>query len=159
MDREEFLSRLVSARRKWDELVGRISRERMLEASLAGGWSVKDVVAHVTWSEREMVGVLRQKALVGSPLWALDQDARNAIVYAENRDRDLDEVLREEERVYAELLPLLEGLTSEDLVDSGKWQQMLPEVPPWRIFAGGTFLHYEDHAAAIAEWLESTTRP
>lgn len=129
----------------------------MLEASLAGGWSVKDVVAHVTWSEREMVGVLRQRALVGSPLWALDQDARNAIVYAENRDRDLDELLSEEQRVYAELLPLLEELTSEDLVDAGRWEQMLPNVPPWRIFAGSTFLHYEDHAAAIAEWLESTT--
>jgi len=153
VDRDAFLSRLASARRSWDELLGRIPRERMIEPTLAGGWSVKDVVAHVTWSEREMVGVLRQRALVGSPLWSLDQDARNAIVYAENRDRDPDDVLAEEQRVYAELLPLLEGLTSEDLADGDKWERMLPDVPPWRIFAGSTFLHYEDHAAAIGEWL------
>lgn len=126
----------------------------MEEPALEGGWSVKDVVAHVTWSEREMVGVLRQMALVGSPLWALDQDARNAIVYAENRDRDLDEVLSEEQRVYGELLPLLEGVTDEDLVDGDRWERMLPDVPPWRIFAGSTFLHYDDHGAAIAAWLE-----
>lgn len=125
----------------------------MLEASLAGGWSVKDVVAHVTWSEREMVGVVRQRALVGSPLWALDQDARNAIVYAENRERGLDDVLSEEQRVYAELSPLLEELTSEDLVDGDRWDQMLQNVPPWRIFAGSTFLHYEDHGAVIAKGL------
>jgi uncharacterized protein (TIGR03083 family) len=129
----------------------------MLEPTLGGGWSVKDVVAHVTWSEREMVGVLRQRALVGSPLWGFDQDKRNAIVFAENRDRGLDDVLAEEERVYAELLPLLEQLTSEDLADGDRFAKMLPEVPPWRIFAGSTFLHYEDHAAAIAVWLRQST--
>ena len=154
MDKTAFLSRLTSARSTWDELLARIPRERMTEPALAGGWSVKDVVAHVTWSEREMVGVVLQKALVGSPLWELDQDARNAIVYAENRDRDLDDVLSDEQHVYAELEPLLEGLTAEDLVEGDRWGQMLPDVPPWRIFAGSTFLHYEDHAAAIADWLE-----
>ena len=156
MERGAFLERLASARRRWDELIGRIPRDRMLEPTLAGGWSVKDVVAHVTWSERELVGVVRQRALVGSELWALDQDSRNAIVYAENHDRGLDDVLSEEQRVYAELLPLLEELTSEDLVDGDRWERMLPEVPPWRIFAGGTFLHYDEHAAAIADWLDAT---
>lgn len=135
-------------------MLARVPRDRMEEPILSGGWSVKDVVAHITWSEHEMVGVLRQKALVGSPLWGLGQDARNAIVYAENRDRDLDDVLSEEQRVYAELLPLLEMLTSEELIDGDRWEQMLPDVPPWRIFAGSTFQHYEDHAAAIADWLE-----
>jgi hypothetical protein len=133
----------------------------MVEPTLSGGWSVKDVVAHVTWSEREMVGVVRQRALVGSSLWSLDQDARNAIVFAENHDRDLDDVLAEERRVYAELLPLLEELTPEDLVKGDRFERMLPDVPPWRIFAGSTFLHYKDHAAAIAEWLrksDSTSR-
>ena len=149
VDREAFLSRLAAAGGGWDQLVNRIPRQRMTEPGLGGGWSVKDVVAHVTWSERKMIAVLRQRALVGSPLWERDQDARNAIVYVENRDRGLDDVLDEELRVYAELLPLLEELTSEDLVDAERWERMLPAVPPWRIFAGSTFLHYEDHADAI----------
>ena len=153
MDRVAFLSRLASARREWDQVLEGLARERMEESSLAGGWSVKDVVAHVAWSEREMVGVIRQKALIGSPLWELGQDERNAIVVAENRERDLDDVLEEERRVYAELLPLLEGLTTEELENGDRWQQMLPNVPPWRIFAGSTFLHYEEHAAMIAAWL------
>jgi hypothetical protein len=99
---------------------------------------------------------LRQKALVGSPLWELDQDSRNAIVYAQNRDRSLEDVLADERRVYAELLPLLEKLTSEDLLDGSRFERMLPDVPPWRIFAGSTFLHYAEHAATISEWLETT---
>jgi hypothetical protein len=129
----------------------------MTEPVLDGGWTIKDVVAHIEWSERELVGVARQRALVGSPLWALDQDARNAIVYTENRDRDLDDVIRDERQSYDELLPLLEALSSEDLVDSDRWDRMVPGVPPWRIFAGGTFLHYKDHTAAIADWLQQTS--
>src|SRR5438132_11775279 len=102
MDREAFFGQLASERRNWDEIVGRVPRERMTEPMVPGGWSVKDVVAHVTWSEREMIGVLRQRALVGSPLWGLDQDSRNAIVFAENRDRGLEDVLADERQGYGE---------------------------------------------------------
>ena len=153
MDRHEFLEQIATARQAWTEVVGRVPRERMTEPILDGGWSIKDMIAHVAWSEREMIGVARQRALVGSPLWELDQDARNALVYAENRDRDLDEVVADEQQIYAELLPLLEGLTDEDLLDGSRFENMLPGVPPWRIFAGNTFLHYAQHAAAIGAWL------
>ena len=153
MDRDEFVERLRSARRAWEQVLAQVPPERMTAGELAGGWSVKDVVAHVTWSERELIGVVRQRALVGSPLWALDQDARNAAVYADSRERPLDEVLADEQRAAAELLPLLETLTTEELTDPAGWEQMLPGVPPWRIFAGGTFFHYDEHADQLRAWL------
>jgi hypothetical protein len=127
-----------------------------VEAGLPGGWSVKDTVAHVTWSEREMVGVIRQRALVGSPLWALDTDARNAVVYAEHRDRPVTEVLAEERAVWTELLPELESLSDQDLTDRGRFREMdglPPDVLPWHVFAGSTFRHYDDHAVIIRAWL------
>ncbi len=148
MDRSTFLDRLRSARGRWESALARIPEARMTEPSLPGGWSVKDVVAHVAWSEREMAGVIRERALVGSPLWALDQDARNAAVWAENRDRPLGEVLAEERSVWAALLPGLESLTDEDLAERSRFREMSalpPGVLPWRIFAGSTFLHYDDH--------------
>jgi hypothetical protein len=156
VDRDLFLERLSLARRHWDGVMGCIPSDRITEGGLPGGWSVKDVVAHITWSEREMIGVLRQRALVGSPLWSLDQDTRNAAIYAENRDRALGDVLADEQRVYAELLPLLEALTTEDLTDPARFDRMIPGVPPWRIFAGNTFLHYEEHACAVREWLRAS---
>lgn len=156
MDRAEFLDRLRGARAEWDAVVAGIPEERMTEPGLAGGWSVKDVIAHVAWSERQMVGVIRERALVGSPLWGLDQDARNAAVHAENRDRDLREVLDEERAMWSELLPGLESLTDDDLTDRSRFREMsaLPEgVLPWQIFAGSTFRHYEDHLRDIRSWL------
>src|SRR5256885_17248131 len=105
MDRQAFMERLAAARGEWEAALAGIAEERMTEPLLEGGWSVKDVVAHVCWSEREMVGVIRERALVGSDLWALDLDARNAIVRDQNRDRPLAEVLAEERATWEELPP------------------------------------------------------
>jgi uncharacterized protein (TIGR03083 family) len=162
MNRMLFFDKLHEARREWEEVLDRIPRERMAEPMLTGGWSVKDVVAHVTWSEREMIGVLRERALVGSPLWALSTDERNAAVYAENRDRPLDEILAEARAVWADLLPLLESLTDEDLADPSRFRQLpetAPGVLPWQIFAGSTFTHDEEHAADLRKWLNGGAKP
>ena len=149
MNRKDFLERLAAGRREWEAALERIPEARMTEPALAGGWSAKDVVAHVCWSERETAGVLRQRALVGSDLWALEQDARNAIVQAQNRDRPLAEVLADEREAWAALRPGLEALTDEELTDRSTFDRMdrVPaDVLPWRIFAGSTFLHWEEHA-------------
>jgi uncharacterized protein (TIGR03083 family) len=161
MNRVLLLDKVDEARREWDEVLARIPEERMTEPALAGGWSVKDVIAHVTWSEREMIGVIRERALVGSPHWALSPDERNAIVYEENRDRPLAEVLAEAKAVWAELLPGLESLTDEDLADPSRFRELAeaaPGVLPWQIFAGSTFAHHEEHAAALRVWLERGAR-
>lgn len=148
MNRQEFLERLAAGRGEWEATLDRIPELRMTEPALAGGWSAKDVVAHVCWSEREMAGVLRHRALVGSDLWTLEQDARNAVVQAQNRDRPLAEVLADEREAWAALRPGLEALTDEELKDRSSFDRMdlVPaDVLPWRIFAGGTFLHWEEH--------------
>jgi hypothetical protein len=157
MDRSTFLDALRAARGEWESALAGIPEGLMTEPGLPGGWSVKDVVAHVAWSEREMVGVIRERALVGSPLWALDTDTRNATVRAENRDRPPGEVLADERAVWTELLPGLESLTDDDLADRSRFREMsgLPAgVLPWHVFAGSTFRHYEDHLSDIRPWLD-----
>ena len=162
MNRKLFLDKLHEARREWEEALAHIPEARMTELALAGGWSIKDAIAHVTWSEREMIGVIRGRALVGSPHWALRTDERNAAVYAENRERPLAEVLAEANAVWAELLPGLEALTGEDLADPSRFRELAetaPGVRPWQIFAGSTFTHYEEHAADVRKWLQDGAKP
>ena len=155
MDRTTFIEELHAGRREWEAALAAVPEARMTEPGLAGGWTVRDVVAHVAWSEHEMAGVIRQRALVGSPLWALDTDSRNARVVAESRERALDEVLADERTVWAELLPGLESLTDEDLEDPARFDRMdqVPGFLPWQIFAGATFRHHREHAGDIARWL------
>ena len=101
--------------------MARVQPQQMTTPGVVGRWSVKDLVAHITWSEREMVGVLAARALVGSDLWSLTNDERNEIVYQQNRDRPLDEVLAEAKAVYARLLALVSGMSAAELNDPAQF--------------------------------------
>lgn len=149
MNTVETLALLDGARARLDEAVARIPRERMETPELDGGWSAKDAVAHITWSEREMVGVLRQRALVGSELWELSRDDRNAAVYAENRERPLDDVLAEARQVFVELRAEIARLSDEDLNDPAVIAGLPGEFTPWQLLAGNSWAHYPEHLPAL----------
>lgn len=129
MTKAEFLHLFQAARAKWDALMGRIDEARMTEPGVEGDWSFKEIVAPVTWYEREMVDLLRARALVGSDLWNLPQDERNAAVFEQNRDRLLPDVLAEARAVvgflwygplFAKPWMKLVGMTQEDLQRGAK---------------------------------------
>jgi hypothetical protein len=152
MNRSLFFDKLTTARSAWDAALAEIPAERLTEPVLAGGWSAKDLIGHVLWHEREMIGMIRARALVGSPLWALTQDERNAAIELDYRDRSAAEVLAEAEAVWAELRPLLASLSDEDLNDASRFRDLTETIPglaPWQVIASNTFEHYEDHARDI----------
>lgn len=125
----------------------------MLEPGLPGGWSVKDVIAHVNWYEREMLGVLEQRALIGSELWELPADERNVPIYKDGKDLPLDAVLAESSQLFERLWALVSGLADEDLVDSSRFDQMPEDWEPWKVLASNTYEHYQQHIPDIRAWL------
>ncbi|MFL5627793.1 MAG: DinB family protein [Ktedonobacteraceae bacterium] len=153
MDKPTFISTLKKAREEWETLLAQIDEEQMLQPGAAGKWSVKDVIAHVTWGEREIVPVMRTHVLAGSELWNLSDDERNEIVYLQNRDRSLHEIMNEEQQAYTDLLAAAQTLSDEDLNDSHRYKQMPVEWVPWQLYAGNSFKHYHDHIPSIREWL------
>jgi hypothetical protein len=153
MDKATFINTLEQSRAEWEALLAQVDEERMLQPGAAGKWSVKDVIAHVTWGEREMVPIMRTRELVGSELWELSDDERNEIVYQQNRDRPLQEILQEEQQTYADLFEAAQALSDEDLNDPHRFKQMPEEWVPWQIIAGCSFKHYQDHVPSIREWL------
>jgi hypothetical protein len=154
MQQAEFLDNIISARAAWDTQLARVQPGQMTSPGVVGKWSVKDLVAHITWSEREMVGVLQRRALVGSELWNLTNDERNEIVYQQNLGRQLDEVLAEARSIYARLFELVSALTEADLNDPLYIAGMPPGLLPWRLLAGNTYIHYLEHARQVQVWLE-----
>ncbi len=154
MDKVTFIESLRSGRKQWDDLIARIDESRMLEPMEEGGWSVKDTIVHNTWNEREMIGVCQQHALVGSDLWNLPQDERNARPVEEMRDVPLSEILAESQRVYAQLFEAVQTLSDEDLNDARRWPHMPEDWVPWQVIAGCSFDHYPDHIAIIRRWLD-----
>lgn len=155
MDKASFLETLHTTRAEWESLLAEIGEERMVLIGATGEWSVKDVIAHIMWGEREMVGVCQAHALVGSDLWEMTDDERNPIMVSWYRDHTLQDVLNEERQVYAQLLAEVEKLSESDLNDPRNFSSMPLDWSPWQVIAGCSFKHYRDHIPALRAWLDS----
>ena len=155
MNKAAFLETLQTGRAQWEALLAEIDEARMTEPRVEGEWSVKDIIAHVAWYEREMVGILQARALVGSSLWVLPNAERNAAIFDQNRDRSLPDVLTEAQRAYAELLQAAQGLAEDDLIDPSRYRDMPADWVPWKVLADNTYEHYCAHIPAIRTWLDA----
>ena len=126
----------------WEAIVAQIDEERLTQSGVAGDWTLKDIIAHITWHEKEMVGLITAHALVGSELWNLPTDERNAAMYEEVRNEPLEQVLEESAGIHQQLLELLPTLSDEDLTDPSSFPNMPPDWQPWMLIAQNTYEHY-----------------
>ena len=84
-----FLETLHADRAQWDTLLEEVGKDRMTQQGVVGEWSIKDIIAHVSWHEIEMIGVIKARKLVGSDWWNLPTDQRNQHIFEANCDRPL----------------------------------------------------------------------
>jgi uncharacterized protein (TIGR03083 family) len=160
-------------------LMARIDRSRSaLEAALAGatetqlatpgagGWSVKDHLAHLATWEQSLLALLE-----GRPRYAsigVDRvtqetagvDALNALIDERNKDRPLTEVLDLFHRSHEEVLASIAPLTDVDLLRPYSHYQ--PDDPPFNPdpvvgwIAGNTYEHFDEHLTSIRSLLGPT---
>ncbi len=150
----DFLQVLDKEYRAWQALLAQVPPERMTVPGAAGQWTVKDIIAHVTWYEQEMVDMIRERTLAGSPLWEEKLDLRNQAIYAQNRDRPLADVLAEAGRVHAELWALCQKLEEGDLDDPARFKDMPLTDKPWQYIVSNTYGHYQEHTPALMEFIQ-----
>lgn len=148
----EFVTRTRHARQQWDRTITGIPRQEMTAPGFCGSWSVKDVIAHITWYEREMINVLQTRTFAGSSLWELPVDERNAAIFRENKDRNLVAVLEDANATFDVLMTLLDSLTDAELSDPASFPGMPLDWQPWQVIASNTYEHYEDHTAQAEAW-------
>lgn len=152
MDKESFLRQMAAEWAVWDAQVSQLARHPP-----AG---LQDLIAHVTWYEREMITVLEGRALAGSEHWALPVDKRNAAIHAElsaaHARRSLAVVLAEARQVHARLDAALRALPAGGFTDAAHFTNMPPDWEPWIMLAENTFAHYAQHVAELYAWLDAT---
>lgn len=155
----KIVQAIKQGRAEWEATLEEVGWERMEQPGVEGDWSVKDIVAHNMWNEREMVRMVSDHALQPSEsdkLWQMSNDERNDVLYRMFKDRPLDELLDEDRMVHRQLMQAMEGLDDADMVDPSRFPGMPDDWVPWEIIAGCTFNHYPDHMRDIRAWLEST---
>ncbi len=157
MDKTTFLHRMAHSRAELEAALAVLSPAQLLQPGASGEMSVKDVLAHITWHEQQMIGVIEQMALLGSEWWGLPTDERNAHIYTANRERSLEDVLAEAQEIYPRLYAALQGLLEDAYQDAALYREMPPDWLPWQVFAGNTFEHYEHHLADLRAWKAATS--
>jgi hypothetical protein len=155
MDKGRFLEKMRMERGRWEALLARVGEELGREApGIAGDWSLKDLMAHVTAYERGLVkwleGAGRGEAVTFPDLDHPDLDYRNALILAASRSRSWEEVEGEAAAVFDRLLALVAGLSEEELTDSelSEWyvRPRWGEARPlWRCIADDSYRHYQQH--------------
>ena len=116
---------------------------------VCGAWSIRDLIAHVTWWDEEAITHLPM-VLEGKtpPRYSVTYggiDAFNAMKTDEKRGLSLEKVRREAEATHARLIAYLEKVPPERLKGNAKFTHRL------RL---DTYGHYPIHTADIRAWRE-----
>jgi hypothetical protein len=149
MDKSQFLSEIFETHKQYEETIERLDDEQLLIPGTCGKWSVKDVIAHITWYERQMVVILESCIFSGSDLWNLTNENRNEIIHAESHSLSLDIIRREAREVFKTMYDLLDTLSEDDLLKSEKFANMPRDWIPWEVIASNTCDHYPEHTRDI----------
>ncbi len=155
MEKTQLIETLRTEREQWESLLTQISEDRMVQPGVAGEWSVKDILVHVMWYERETVGILQQRAFVGSPLWRVSLEERNAAMVAEKHDYSLQEVRAEAQMVFEQLIQAIQALPEADLNDAKSFRDIPPNWLPWQVIASNSYEHYHQHMPTLRTWIEA----
>lgn len=152
----ELLEKIQQGREQMESAFARVGDERMLEPALEGGWTPKDMLAHLGWWEHRVTRLydaLSNGRLPDSIHDGLELEDLNAKVYNDHRDMPLDEVRRFERDGYEKVLALAEGAPEDDLFNPQRFAWTEGD-PFYGWIEGNTYGHYEEHVEALLAWLD-----
>lgn len=149
MTKTEFLLNLQNGRRQWHQIWRGIDLFGTSSPRKPGELSLRDILFHIAWYEREMVDMMKQRTLDGSPWWSLPVDERNAHIYSEGKTVSLLQAWRLEEQAFTDLLAQLQTLSNEELENARFFKTMPSDWKPWEVIASNTYEHYVEHFSSI----------
>jgi hypothetical protein len=152
----QFLDELQQENAQFEALLTAIGPERMTLPEVAGGWSIKDIVAHLTgWRSRTVARLRAARHSEPAPPtpWPAElqtDDEINAWIYAANRDRPLDSVLNDSRAAFQQLAEALNAFDEAELRDPARFGWPADEA----IRGASFFGHFHDeHEPDMRAWL------
>jgi hypothetical protein len=159
MTKTKLLETLRAKRAEWDALLAEVPEARMAESGVAGEWSVKDIIAHLTHHERwfadRLHEALRGQTYIPTEMDWMDFDARNDRIFQQNRDRPLPDVLAESRQVFVRLIEGVQAHAEEFLIEPQRFEGAPEPVTIWKMLRGDVYDHYGQHAPSIRSWLRA----
>jgi hypothetical protein len=147
MKTQQVLARLDTSWKDFEESYRGLSHAQLLVAGVTGSWSVRDIIAHVTWWEEEALThmpVIREGG--SSPRYSITYggiDAFNAMMTERRKGLSISEVLHQHDEVHERLVHYVRDAPEELFASDTRFRRRL------RL---DTYGHYPVHAKAIRAW-------
>lgn len=149
----ELRRRIDASLAAFERELGAVDVGTWTDPAMAGGWSVKDVLAHLAlWHEvllDWLAAVERGEPLTGlAPGYEWNEiDRVNADAYEQRKAWTVEQAERAFRESTASVMEALDGLDDETL--NTAWPESNDVV--WQWFMWDTYEHYDEHTAMLRE--------
>ena len=148
------LEQIRAAQTEFLAAIDGLDTNAMMRPGVVGIWSVKDVIAHLTVWQSELITALSQLDRRGNVpnIVKIDDLAEfNDEQYRINVRRGLDVILEDLHGVHKHLIVAVEAIDERILTDFRRFTWLEGESLEYLIAENG-YLHEAEHAAEIREW-------
>lgn len=155
MERKELVSKIRTSRALLEAAIGRFPEPRLEEQALPGGWSVKDLIAHLGWWElraADIYGALSRGSVPRMVIAADEVDNTNVRVIEEYRQYSLEEVRSFEAQAFRHIMTIVETAPEVDLFGAHRFSWTMGQpFANWLMW--NTYEHYEEHLPLLEKRL------
>lgn len=159
LPKKELLDEIEKERTALNETLALLSTGQMTKQGITqGGWSVKDVLAHlIEWQQMNLdwyaAGARGEKPAMPAPGYTLRELPRlNMMIYRKHHRRSLQAVLRDYESYHQRMVDLIESLPDTDLVTLGRYSWTGPSWTLSDYLRASTAAHYLWARKRIRRW-------
>ena len=162
MDTTTLLNTIQTEYAQLESLVAPLNETQLCTAPFEGGWSIKDIMAHLAVWEQICTGWLADcvHGVTPHPSKRIEVGVNDRI-FRENRDRSLAEVQELFHHAHQQFLHqvnlLTQTLSEEDINAPHRfaWTQHWPGSSLLAVIADNSYEHYHDHAQQIRHLLDT----
>ncbi|NOT09446.1 MAG: ClbS/DfsB family four-helix bundle protein [Gemmatimonadales bacterium] len=163
--RQELLVEIHRERAALDAAFAGLTPRQMTTAGVThGGWSVKDVLAHlVAWQQMNLdwyaAGLRGEKPAMPAPGYTLRELPRlNEAIYRKHHRRSLQSVLRDYKAHHDRVVALITSLPDSDLITLGRFSWTGPSWTLSDYLRASTAAHYLWARTRIRRWRRSLAK-
>jgi hypothetical protein len=154
---DEISEALETERELMVDLLDELDDDVIETGEVMPGWTIKDLLAHLTMWEAELVKLLWQAKQGVRPttihMQQYSVDEVNQRWHSALRERPLELVLNDYHSVRKQTMRRLDSFSDRDLNDPQRYPWLKGE-PLWQWLASDSFEHEAEHRQEIEDWIE-----
>lgn len=161
MTKQELLSHLEASREQFLNCIDDLSENELTEPGVVGEWSIKDLLAHLSRWEAELIQLLwqvktnqRPSSLHFDPRLSDDafMDEVNLDWFRQAQSRPLERVLEDFHAVRNQTILRIEQFTDKDLFDPHRFPLIKGRTLATYI-ENDSYGHEEEHLPDVQKWI------